>query len=167
MSSTMYRPDGINRSRASSSMRYFPDHVSAKIKSKRCPRIDRRNSSPSAQTTDNRESAPKCRFRIDRTASSLSTVVRCDPESRPSSSHAVDNPVPEPSSSKRADGLDAANVRSREPVSGSDAIVKPQARVSAQMAESAFGSLRLERSFIVLEKLQPESGDGDEKPNGH
>src|SRR5450759_698064 len=151
MSSMTYRPDGANRSRASSRKRYFPDQVSAKMKSKCCPRRDCRNSSPSAQTTDRRGSSPKCRFKMDNRASSLSTVVRCDPESMPSSSHAVDKPVPEPSSRKRADGLDAANVRNKEQVSGSDAIVKPEARVSAQMAGRVLGSLRLERSFIFLE----------------
>ena len=78
----------------------------------------------------------------------FNAYVRCDLESIPSSSHAVDKPVPEPSSRKRADGLDAAKVRSKEQVSGSDAIVKPKARVSAQMAARAFGSLILRRSFI-------------------
>lgn len=146
-----YRPDGTNRSRASSRKRYFPDEVSAKMKSNCCPRSDLRYSSPSAQTTDSRGSAPKCRFSMDNRASSLSMVVRCDPESMPSSSHAVDRPVPEPSSRKRADGLDAANVRSKEQVSGSDAIVKQEARVSAQIAGRIFGSLRLERSFMYLE----------------
>ena len=145
-----YRPEGANRSSASSRKRYFPDQVSAKMKSNCCPRRDCRNSSPSAQTTDNRESAPKWRFRIDSTTSSLSTVVRHDPESMPSSSHAVDNPVPEPNSRNRADGLDTANVRSKEQVSGSDAIVNPEARVSAQMSARIIGSLRLKRSFIFF-----------------
>ncbi|KXS30609.1 MAG: hypothetical protein AWT59_3268 [Candidatus Gallionella acididurans] len=66
----------------------------------------------------------------------------------PSSNHAVDKPVPEPSSRKRADGLDAANVRSKEQVSDSDAIVNPEARVSAHIAGMAMGSLRLKRSFM-------------------
>jgi hypothetical protein len=60
----------------------------------------------------------------------------------PSSSHAVDRPVPDPSSRNRPDGFDAASVRSNEHVSGSDAMTKPQARVSAQMAAEEFGSLR-------------------------
>jgi hypothetical protein len=63
----------------------------------------------------------------------------------PSSSHAVDKPVPVPSSRKRADGLDAAKVRNKEQVSGSDAIVKPKAQVSAQMAGVALGSLRFKK----------------------
>lgn len=146
-----YRPNWASKLSASSSKRYFPDQVSAKIKSKCCPRSDCKNSSPSAQTTDSRGSAPKWRFRIDKSASSLSTVVRCDPESIPSSSHAVDKPVPEPSSRKRAEGLDAAKVRNREHVSRPDAMVKPEARVSAQIAARALGSLRLERSFILRE----------------
>jgi hypothetical protein len=143
-----YIPPGFSNSSASSSKRYFPAHVSAKIKSNRCPRSDCKNSSPSAHTTFNRGSELRWRLRIDNKTSSLSTVVRCDPASIPSINHAADNPVPEPNSRKRADGFDDASVRSSEHVRGSDAMLKPEARVSAQIAGRTFGSLRLERSYI-------------------
>jgi hypothetical protein len=96
---------------------------------------------------------------MDSSAASLSMVVKCEPESMPSSSHAVDKPVPEQSSRKRADGLEAAKVSCKDQAIDSDAIVKPEARVSAQLAERIFGSLILERSFIfwgnfnVIEKI--------------
>jgi hypothetical protein len=66
----------------------------------------------------------------------------------PSRIHAVDRPVPEPSSRNRPPGFEAANVRNREHVNDSDAIVNPAARVSAQIEETTFGSLRLRWSFI-------------------
>src|SRR6185503_2731969 len=148
MSSMTYIPVGFSNSSASSSKRYLPDHVSAKMKSKCCPRTERRKSSPSAHTTVSRGSPPRCFFRMDKRLLSLSTVVRRERASIPSSSQAVDRPVPEPSSRKRADGFEAARVRNKEHVRGSDAMLKPDARVSAQIAAMTSGSRRLARSFI-------------------
>src|SRR6476660_2645275 len=148
MSSMTYIPVGFSNSSASSSKRYLPDHVSAKMKSKCCPRTERRKSSPSAHTTVSRGSPPRCVFRMDKRLLSLSTVVRRERASIPASSQAVDRPVPEPSSRKRADGFEAARVRNKEHVRGSDAMLKPDARVSAQIAAMTSGSRRLARSFI-------------------
>lgn len=148
MSSMTYIPAGLTKSSASSNRRYFPDHVSAKIKSNCCPLSERRNSSPSLQITVRRVSLPRCFFRMDKRDSSLSTVMRLEFASIPSSNHAVERPVPEPSSRKRAEGFVAANVRNKEQVSGSDAIVKPDARVSTHIPARVFGSWRFERSFI-------------------
>ena len=67
-------------------------------------------------------------------AASLSTVVRLDAASMPSNNHAVESPVPEPSSKKRPPVLLAANVRNSEQVCGSEGMVKPAVWVSAQRA---------------------------------
>lgn len=69
----------------------------------------------------------------------------------PSTSQAVDKPVPVPSSRKALPGLDAARVRSRQPVCGAEAMVKPIATVSRSMAAAAAG--RRSRSAMV-------AGDG-------
>lgn len=53
-----------------------------------------------------------------------------------------------PAQEKRAERFEAARVRSKEQVSGSEAIVKPQARESAQMPAMAPGSSCLDQLFI-------------------
>ena len=73
----------------------------------------------------------------------------------PSKSQAADSPVPEPSSRNLPPGLDAARVRKKEHVSGSDAMLKPIARVARQMEDVIWGSLMFFASFICIGFADP------------
>ena len=72
-------------------------------------------------------------------AGSLSTEINEDCSSIPSNIHDVESPVPVPSSSILPAGFEAANVRSKEQVSTSEAIEKPEAAVASTISLYAFG----------------------------
>ena len=85
----------------------------------------------------------------------------------PSSNQAVERPVPEPNSRKRPPGLVAASVRKNAHVNGSDAMVKPMARVACQIAGMAAGSLMFCSSFmgficLEFEKRPPPTHQASE-----
>jgi hypothetical protein len=57
----------------------------------------------------------------------------------PESSQAVAIPVPVPNSSKRLEGFDAASVRKRAPVRGSEAMLNDNAWVRSRIEARAAG----------------------------
>src|SRR5258707_11862798 len=146
----MYNPPGFNMERASSSNKYFPCQVSAKMKSNFRLRLLANHSAPSVNTTVNLLSLPKCCCAIVRKASSLSIETKVECSSIPSRIQEADKPVPVPSSRNLPAGLEAARVRKSVPVSGSDAIVKPEALVAISILEYDLGKVWLIDSFMFV-----------------
>src|SRR5260221_3246723 len=135
---------------ASSSNKYFPCQVSAKIKSNFRPRLSANHSAPSVNTRVSLWSFPKCCFAIVRKAASLSIETKVERSSIPSRIQEADKPVPVPSSRNLPPGLEAARVRKSVPVNGSDAIVKPEDLVAISILEYDLGKAWLIDSFMFV-----------------
>src|ERR1700733_11414304 len=107
-------------SNTSSSNKYLPGQVSAKIKLNFCPLLFFIHSPPSVHINLNLLSMPKFSFAMFKNVSSLSIDINVDASSIPSSIHVVDKPVPVPNSKNLPPGFVAASVLSNEHVNTSD-----------------------------------------------
>src|SRR5258708_1020538 len=67
----------------------------------------------------------------------------------PSSNHAVESPVPVPSSSRGPPGFVAASTRSIAPVLGSDGMLNPTLTVRSRIADNIAGGFRCARSSMA------------------
>jgi hypothetical protein len=78
----------------------------------------------------------------------LSTVIKDEELSMPARIHAVERPVPDPSSRNRPDGFEVARVLNSEQVNESETIENPVVTESLHMSSTTLGSFNLSRSFI-------------------
>ena len=121
---------------------YLPGMASANIRSYDAPACWCRKPAASAVTISSRGSAPRMSRATACDPGSISTLTSVASRSMPSSNHAVESPVPVPSSSRRPPGLLAASTRSIAPVLGSDGIGNANASVRPRTAGSAAGGFR-------------------------
>ena len=127
ISSMIYLPPLANLLQASSKLSYFPGTASAKMRLKEQFELFASHSFPSSTTSRRRPSRPRWRNATPLAALSLSTEIRDDPSSMPSSNQAVANPVPVPSSSRSLLGQLAARARNKTPVFRSeDTLIRAQ-----------------------------------------
>ena len=149
-------PPSATRLRASSKLENFPGQASAKIKSNFWSCATARNSSPSWHTKVTRGSLAKCFCAICWQYGSLSTLSNDACWSMPCNSHAVEIPVPVPSSSILPLGLEAERAINNVPVLGSEAMLNPDFWVSEMRACNAWGYwLICHIGGSILQRLDP------------